>query len=170
MALVRGRPNEWAAINGEWRRTDAARGAAPPPLVDSMLAAWTDILSPRSARSRRRPSRCPAGADATRLGGSEGPAVLPGCRGVRHCGPAGPGAGDSLGVRWRGQGHRDAPRRCADMHSAWRLRSPSTVPRTRSGTWRADTAFDGQPVDCEICFPLAAGRAYDAAGNRDSGS
>jgi eukaryotic-like serine/threonine-protein kinase len=33
---------------------------------------------------------------------------------------------------------------------------------------RGDTAADGYPVACPVCFLLNAGRAYDEAGNRDS--
>ncbi len=170
VALVRGRPNEWAAINGEWRRTDATRGAAPPPLVDSMLAAWSDIslrgqpargvarLNALLARTplasvevRDRPYFQVAGAYAIAGRPDRARAILSEYAGEVK---------DTATLR------DDAP----DMHSvlgeiALAEHRPKDALREFA---RADTAFDGQPVDCEICFPLAAGRAYDAAGNRDS--
>ena len=170
VALVRGRPNEWAAINGEWRRTDAARGAAPPPLVDSMLAAWTDISI------RGQPARGVARLDAML---ARTPLILAGRRDRPYfqiaeayaiAGRPRPVAGDSLRVRRRGQGHREAARRCAGHARALgEIALAEHRPKDALREFaRADTASDGQPVTCDVCFPLAAARAYDAAGNRDS--
>ncbi len=170
MALVRGRPNEWAALNGESRRTDAERGAAPPPLVDSMLAAWTDIsLRGQPARGVARLDAMLARTPLASVGAEDRPYFqIAGAYAIAGR----PDRARAILSEYAGEVkdtvklRDDAP----DMHGvlgeiALAEHRPKDAHREFA---RADTAFDGEPVPCEICFPLAAGRAYDAAGNRDS--
>jgi hypothetical protein len=170
LAILRGQPSKWAAATAAARRTNADRGVAAPPLDDSVAAAALDITL------RGQPARGVARLDAllARVPLRSLPVVdrqyLP-IADVYAVGNRADRARAILAeytadVKDTALVRDDQPQ----MHAALgEIALAEHRPQDALKEFaRADTASDGYPVACTICFPLRAARAYDAAGNRDS--
>jgi tetratricopeptide (TPR) repeat protein len=170
VAIVRGQPTQWAALQAEARRADASRGGIAPPFRDSVTAAWLDVAL------RGEPARGVARLDA-----------LLAHQPLRTAPPEDRPYFDIAGV-YAAAGRPDRARAILTQYdaevtdSALRRnleperhralgeialaeRRPTDALREFA---RADTAADGFPVSCSYCYALGAGRAYDQAGKADS--
>jgi tetratricopeptide (TPR) repeat protein len=170
VAVLRGQVNDWARFTAESRRADAELGATPPPLTDSVDAAWMDITL------RGQPARGVARLDALlkRIPlNSVPPLDRPYFDVATTYATAGRADRARAILAEYGAEIKDSALlrdREAAMHDvmgeiALAERRPQDALREFA---RGDTAYDGQPVACEICLPLFSARAYDQAGNRDS--
>jgi eukaryotic-like serine/threonine-protein kinase len=170
LAILRGQLSQWARAIADARRTNASRGVAAPPLDDSVTAAALDITL------RGQPTRGVARLDALL-------ARVP----LRSL-PVLDRPYFTIADEYALANRVDRARAilaeyAAEVKDTTLLRYDQPDMRAALGEIalaehrpedalkefaRADTAADGYPVACPLCFPLRAARAYDAAGNHDS--
>ncbi len=170
LAVLRGQPSAWARAVTEARRTDALRGLPPPPLEDSVTAAALDVTL------RAQPARGVARLDSllVRVPLRSLPVLdRPYFRVAELYALAGrPDRAHAILTQYTADVRDTTMLRYngPEMHTA--LGEIALAEHRPQDALRefahADTASDGYPVSCAICFPLDAGRAYDEAGNRDS--
>jgi len=170
VAILRGQPAAWARFEADARRTDAERGSGDPPLDDSVTSAWLNIAL------RGQPARGVAELDAllARAPLRSLPIVnRPYFEIAKAYAVAGrPDRARAVLSEYSADVKDSAVLRDfePDAHDALgEIALAEHRPRDALREFvRGDTAADGQPTPCAICFPLAAARAYDAAGNSDS--
>jgi tetratricopeptide (TPR) repeat protein len=170
LAILRGQPSVWARAMADVRQTNQTRGLPPPPLDDSVTVAALDITF------RGQPGR-----GATRLD-----ALL--SRLPLQSVPMSNRPYFAVAELYALAGRPDRARTILseytnDVKDSALLRDNEPQMHTALGEialaehqpheamkefTRADTAADGYPVTCGICFPLNAARGYDQAANPDS--
>ncbi len=170
LSILQGQPSQWARAIADARRANASRGAAPPPLEDSVTAAALDITL------RGRPARGVAKLDAllARVPLPSLPVIDRMYFAIADVYALAnrPDRARAILAEYTAEVKDTAVQRGdqPEMHAALgEIALAEHHPQDALKEFvRADTASDGYPVECAMCLPLRAARAYDAAGNRDS--